>query len=170
MPSPECEERKTEARVIAYEIGIAFRTPEWYSEAERSQKGVVQAMALECCLLHSRNLYWFFQGSRQKDDLHASDFIKVWNPPKMPYLSSKNWKRIHKMLAHLTRKRMKYIRTDQIQWNLLCIRNEIMEAVVKFLSQVEDKFRSEIESQLKQRFRIDPENLSRFYSTSTKPK
>lgn len=124
------------AAAITYEY-IMFKNSCSVLEAARSVKGrkkadtaTLQNMAVECALLHARNLRDFFLSQGTKDDIQAGHFVQKPPRPKLGQLRSKSLRdRISKKLSHATYARSRLPKN----WPMGKIESEIDGAMSSFL-------------------------------------
>jgi hypothetical protein len=113
------------ARHVSYELGMLFhsaaRLGGWHGSPITAPEGSDKNMALECFLLHFRNLRAFlcpFLQAFSDDDVIASDLL---GEPKARDVAdgivlSKDKKRLDKMLAHLSYSRKTYVEAQDYGW------------------------------------------------------
>jgi hypothetical protein len=95
------------ARTLEYEfnmLGVAVE------ECRKEHAPPYGDMALEAFLLHARNLVGFFQGSSDRGDILAIDWLKTSTTFPLPILN-KTLADIHKLLGHPSYSRGKRHRT-----------------------------------------------------------
>lgn len=149
------QDRAFAARTLAYEVGVLVQAPEYWSKASACGDQLGKVLALESALLHARTVYDFFFTEAVKDDITARDFVDAWNRSKelTPCYVKKHRDRINKMLAHMTRARLEFIRAGQHEWDLALIRWELVQVFLRFLENC-PAIASIIESELLSRFSV----------------
>jgi len=121
------EQQKGMAEHVQYEID-EFRNSIQDLPGLRSQSRQWNR-TLESVLLHFRVLRAFFfgEGTHPGSDVHASDYITSWQPPKDPVFDSTR-KAVDKVLAHLTLERL--TKPTLLNWSELDRMNAAVEALI----------------------------------------
>ena len=101
-------------------------------EAARS---VMNNAAVESSLINIRALNEFFKEGRREEDIRAHHF--PGNFSKGPFLSRSKEDRIHKLLAHLTVRRLE---GDSMSWDLFGYMIDALQRALEFLRHLNDHF------------------------------
>jgi hypothetical protein len=129
------------AKHIKYEIEMLLYAAQQISGWQSSPPtpyGNEANMALECFLLHYRNLRAFLCPSLQRfgaNDILASDFLgkseeaDIGDPSKL----DRDKTRLDEMLAHVTYSRSTYIEASDYSWNIEKMLILVLDELSKFL-------------------------------------
>ena len=118
-------ELQVAAHHVTYEIGMLFFSAEdlggWHASPLAPPEDMAKNMALECFLLHFRNLRAFLCPSIQAssvDDIIAGDFLNELEARDIgeAEVLSNDKKRLDRMLAHLSYSRKEYIEAKSYGW------------------------------------------------------
>jgi hypothetical protein len=119
----------------------------WHSSPMSKPTGNEQNMALECLLLHFRNLRGFLCPTLQathEEDICASEFLGKSKAADV--VDNRGFKpdkeRLDKMLAHLSYARKSFIETGNHAWPVARMSIEILEHLEAFLGLLNSEIRS----------------------------
>jgi hypothetical protein len=142
---------QTAAKHVSYEIEMLMfggsKLGAWYSSPVSPPTGKHKNMALECFLLHFRNLRDFLcpqDGKTHEDDIFASDFL---DKSEATYVADRKTlerdkKRLNKMLAHLSYDREPFIESGKDAWPVARMSIDMLEQLEVFLGLLSPEMRS----------------------------
>jgi len=124
-----------------YEIAMLAFSFQQLLENQRPPDQNKNNMAIECFLLHARNLYEFYYHSPNKDYSRATNFILDWDkyrPAKTTAIKEQE-NRINLELSHLTYKRIAGS-TPEKQWNYGNLYNDYLIITKTFLEHLPKQY------------------------------
>jgi hypothetical protein len=138
MPRDQRAQKNVSDKVL-YELEmfkrVANKTIDEWNKSDRLTKNIL----IEDFLLHARIMYDFLICDPESDDISALHFLDCpegWKQVRVqlcPYMSN-NRKRLNKMIAHLTYKRIEYEIDNTKDWEVRAIYHEIISTWQQFLS------------------------------------
>lgn len=127
---------KTLADDVGYEWWMARESAARIATAKHARDQVGTNMALECFLVHARNIRDFFARNGRRNDVLARDFLGHLTVVRLPFLrNTRTRRRLDRRVAHVSYSRSR-LRRD---WPVRTILAEIDRAMAKFERQLRAK-------------------------------
>lgn len=101
----------------------------------KAARSAMNNAAVESSLINIRALNEFFKGGGREEDIRAHHF--PGNFSKGPFLSRSEEERIHKLLAHLTARRLE---GDSMSWDLFGHMIDALKRALEFLQHLNKHF------------------------------
>jgi hypothetical protein len=148
---PMVKDRRTAAKHVKYEIEMLIFAGDQlggrHSSPITMPPGNEENMALDCFLLHFRNLRAFLcpkDGGTHEDDICASEFL---DKSEATYVADRKTlerdkPRLDKMLAHLSYARETFIETRNAEWPVARMSIDMLEQLEVFLGLLSPEERS----------------------------